>query len=571
VLSCSKSDRAICAAVASDGVDRRATLRRPRCRTVHSLILSRDAESMKKTLLIGAICASLGILGSSSAMSAQPASRKQDSSRVLIKFKHGSKALVQSALGRVHATIHYTFNAIDTFAATVPSAALDGLRRNPNVEYIEADQIRKPSAQSVPYGIDLVQAREVWDADHDGTIDLGAPTGQGIQVCVIDSGVHAMHEDFAGVNIVGGYPDGKWNYDNCGHGTHVAGTIAAANNSLGVVGVSPGKVSMFFVKVFGDENEGKCTWTFSSQLIDAANRCADAGARVINMSLGGDAPTRSEQKTFQSLTNRGVLSIAAAGNGGSAASPTDAYEYPASYRDVVSVAAVDSNSTLAGFSQKNDAVDLAGPGVAVLSTYPFLPPPPVISGGNSYAAVPMANSFIGTATASLVNGGFCTAPDASWSGKVVLCSRGSISFLAKTQNVFNGGGVGAVIYNNTTGTLNGTLGNDLTVIPPIPSVGIMQADGQALVASHLGDSTSVSTVVQSHANGYALLSGTSMATPHVAGVAALVWSANPSWTRQQVLDALEVTAKDLGTPGYDVGYGWGVVQAKDALNELQSH
>jgi subtilisin family serine protease len=527
-------------------------------------------QTMKKKVLIGAMCASLGILGSSIAMSAQPASGKQDASRVLVKFKPGSKALVQSALGSAHATIHYTFNAIDTFAATVPASALDGLRRNPNVEYVEVDQIREPSAQSVPYGIDLVQARDVWDADRDGTIDTGAPTGDGIMVCVIDSGVHATHEDFSGVNIVGGFPDGKWNYDNCGHGTHVAGTIAAANNSLGVVGVSPGKVSMFFVKVFGDENEGKCSWTFSSQLIDAANRCADAGARVINMSLGGGAPTRSEQKAFQNLTRRGVLSIAAAGNGGSAASPTDAYSYPASYPDVVSVAAIDSNSTLAGFSQKNDAVDLAGPGVSVLSTYPFKLPP-LVSGSSSFDEIPMANSFVGTATAPLVNGGFCTAPDASWAGKVVLCSRGSISFLAKTQNVFNGGGVAAVIYNNTTGALNGTLGTDLTVIPPIPSIGITQVDGQALLASHLGDSTTVSTVVQSHANGYALLNGTSMATPHVVGVAALVWSANPAWSRQQVLDALEVTAKDLGTPGYDVGYGWGLVQAKDALTELQSH
>jgi subtilisin family serine protease len=526
---------------------------------------------MKKTLLIGAICASLGILGSSSAMSAQPATGKQDSSRVLIKFKHGSKALVQSALGRAHATIHYTFNAIDTFAATVPSAALDGLRHNPNVEYIEADQIREPSAQSVPYGIDLVQARDVWDGNRDGAIDAGAPTGDGIMVCVIDSGVHATHEDFAGVNIVGGFPDGKWNYDNCGHGTHVAGTIVAANNDLGVVGVSPGKVSMFFVKVFGDENEGKCVWTFSSQLIDAANRCADAGARVVNMSLGGGGPTRSEQKTFQNLSKRGVLSIAAAGNGGSAGSATDAYSYPASYPDVVSVAAIDNNSTLAGFSQKNDAVDLAAPGVAVLSTYPFLPPSPVVSGSDSYAAIPMAGTFIGTTTAALVNGGLCTAPDASWSGKVVLCSRGSISFLAKAQNAFNGGGVAAVVYNNTTGDLNGTLGSDLSVIPPIPVVGITQAAGQAMLASHLGESTTVDTVIQSHANGYAFLNGTSMATPHVVGVAALVWSANPSWTRQQVLDALEVTAKDLGTPGYDVGYGWGLVQAKDALNELQSH
>jgi subtilisin family serine protease len=334
--------------------------------------------------------------------------------------------------------------------------------------------------------------------------------------------------------------------------------------------VSPGKVSMFFVKVFGDENEGKCVWTFSSQLIDAANRCADAGARVINMSLGGGDPTKAEQKSFQNLTRRGVLSIAAAGNGGSASAAVDAYSFPASYPDVVSVAAVDASSNLAGFSQKNDAVDLAGPGVSVLSTYPFTMPP-LLSGSDTYEAVPLANSYVGTVTAPLVDGGLCGAVNATWAGKIVLCTRGTYSFLFKTQNAYAGGAVGVIIANNQAGAPNFTLGADLTVIPQIPATGVTQSTGLALLASHVGDATTVSTVVQSHSNGYAFLSGTSMATPHVVGVAALVWSANPTWTRQQVLTALKATAHDLGTPGYDVGYGWGLVQARDALVELQSH
>ena len=521
---------------------------------------------MKKKLLVCALGASVLLAGSSAAWSAG----KTSADRVMIKFKHGSKGLVQAALRSANATIHFTFDDIDTFAATVPAGAINGLRNNPNVEYIEKDQVRKPTAQTVPYGIDLVQSRDVWDADRDGNIDVGAPTGDGVMVCVIDSGVHATHEDFAGVNIVGGYPAGKWNFDNCGHGTHVAGTIAAANNTTGVVGVSPGKVSMFFVKVFGDENEGKCVWTFSSQLIDAANRCADAGARVINMSLGGGDPTKGEQKAFQNLTKRGVLSIAAAGNDGSPSAAVDAYSFPASYPDVVSVAAVDASSNLASFSQKNDAVDLAGPGVSVLSTYPFSLPP-LLSGSDTYEAVPLSNSYVGTVTAPLADGGLCGSVNAALAGKIVVCTRGTYSFLIKAQNAYAGGAVGVIIANNQAGAPNFTLGTDLTVIPQIPVTGVTQSTGLALLASHLGDATTVSTVVQSHSNGYAFLSGTSMATPHVVGVAALVWSANPTWTRQQVLTALKVTAHDLGTPGYDVGYGWGLVQARDALVELQSH
>jgi subtilisin family serine protease len=268
-----------------------------------------------------------------------------------------------------------------------------------------------------------------------------------------------------------------------------------------------------------------------------------------------------------------VLSIAAAGNHGVPTTPTDAYLYPASYDSVVSVAAIDSNKALATFSAKNDQVELAAPGVAVLSTYPLGPAEPVVSGGDSYPAIPMTNSFVGAATAPLVDGGLCNDAlppgDTSWSGKVVLCQRGAQSFLLKAQNVAGGGGVAAVIYNNVAGDLNGTLGNNLAVIPPIPVVGITMADGLALQGMHLGDATTVNTQLPLNFNGYAFNSGTSMATPHVSGVAALIWSANPGWTNKQVREAMSVTAEDLGAAGYDTSFGWGLVQAKDALDELQ--
>ena len=492
--------------------------------------------------------------------------------RVLIKFKDGGKGAVQAELRRANARTHYTFDNIGVIAASVPAQALKGLRHNPNVEFVEPDQIRRPTAQEIPYGIDMVQARDVWDANRDSQIDAGAPTGEGIKVCVIDSGIHTNHEDFQGVRIDGGFPAGKWNHDNCGHGTHVAGTIAAANNSTGVVGVSPGKVSLFIVKVFGNDVQTNCVWTFSSLLIDAANRCHDAGAKVINMSLGG-GPSRGEELVFRSLEKRGVLSIAAAGNHGVPATPVDAYHYPASYDSVVQVAAIDSNKALATFSAKNDQTEIAAPGVAVLSTYSLGPADPVVSGGVSYPAIPMTNSYVGTATAALVDGGDCNAAlpanDPSWQGKVVLCRRGAAAFLVKAQNVAAGGGVAAVIYNNVPGDLNGTLGTDLAIIPAIPVVGVSQASGVDMQANRLGQSTTVNTKLPLDYNGYAFLNGTSMATPHVSGVAALIWSANPSWTNRQVRAALNTTAQDLGPSGYDTSFGWGLVQAKAAIEELQ--
>ena len=524
---------------------------------------------MKQKSLVAALGASLALTVMAAVTVSTAAAPPE---RVLIKFKAGGKAAVQAELHKANAQTHFTFDNIGVIAASVPAPALNGLRNSPNVEFIEADQIRRPEAQSVPWGIDMVQARDVWDTNRDSRIDPGAPTGEGIKVCVIDSGLYANHEDFQGVRIDGGYPDGKWNYDNCGHGTHVTGTITAANNATGVVGVSPGKVSLFIVKVFGNDVQTNCVWTFSSLLIDAANRCADAGAKVINMSLSGGA-SRSEELAFNSLEKRGVLSVAAAGNHGNPATPVDAYHYPASYDSVMGVAAIDSSKALATFSAKNDQTEIAGPGVSVPSTYSLGPAAPVIAGGASYAAIPMTNSFVGSATGALVDGGTCNtalpANDPSWQGKVVLCERGAASFLAKSQNVAAGGGIAAVIYNNVKGDLNGTLGDNLAVIPDIPVVGVTQASGREMQRRRLGQSTTVDSRLPLNYNGYALLSGTSMATPHVAGVAALIWSANPSWTNLQVRQALDATAQDLGASGYDTSFGWGLVQAKAALQELQ--
>src|SRR5690606_7362010 len=129
--------------------------------------------------------------------------------------------------------------------------------------------------QEVPYGVDMVQARDVWDVNRDSVVDSGAATGAGIKVCIIDSGIYTGHEDFEGLNASGYNGNLPWNVDGSGHGTHVSGTIAAMNNALGVVGVTPGTVSIYMVRVFGDDG----AWAYSSTLADAANRCASAGAK----------------------------------------------------------------------------------------------------------------------------------------------------------------------------------------------------------------------------------------------------------------------------------------------------
>ena len=492
----------------------------------------------------------------------QPAfSSNEGKMRVWVEFSPGNSARVEKSLQAMGAEFHYRFEDLNSFVVTVPEQALVGLRNNPNVVSIEEDAIRYPAGETypdVPYGIDMVQARDVWDTNRDGTVDAGAPTGADITVCIIDSGIYAGHEDFGGVNIVGGYTNisgTTYFTDGSGHGTHVAGTITAALNEKGVVGVSPGKVSLFIVKVFGDDG----LWAYSSTLADAANRCSNAGAKIISMSLGGAQKSKLEERAFNNLYSAGILSIAAAGNEG-----TTAYNYPASYSSVISVAAVDANKVVADFSQYNNQVELAAPGVSVMSTVPFLSEASVTVDGATYVGNLVEFAALGTVDGALVSGDLCTSIG-PWSGKVVLCQRGDISFYDKVMNVQNSGGKAAIIYNNVEGELFATLGAGFS--STIPAIGLSSTQGSTL----LQKVNSIATVKSSftpNVSAYEAWNGTSMATPHVSGVAALVWSANPNWTNEQIRNALTSTAEDLGSGGRDVYYGYGLVQAYDALVSL---
>ncbi len=288
-----------------------------------------------------------------------PTYARAEPERVFVEFVPGRQAQVLNSLESQGAEVHYQFDELNVVVMTLPAEARQALSRSSDVVRVEPDVRRYLADQVVPYGVDAVEARDVWDADRDGVVDPGAPTGAGRMVCIIDSGIEASHEDFSGVNIVGGYPSG-WDTDNYGHGTHVAGTVAAVNNDTGVLGVTPGEVSLYILKVYGDNGE----WIYSSTLIDAAYRCRDAGADIISMSLSGPYYSSYENTHFQTLYDQGLLLVAAAGNSGGTA-----YGYPASYDAVISVAAVDQNNVVASFSQKNDKVELAAPGVSVYSTY----------------------------------------------------------------------------------------------------------------------------------------------------------------------------------------------------------
>ena len=256
-----------------------------------------------------------------------------------------------------------------------------------------------------------------------------------VVVAVIDSGIDLTHPDLDGVAVVD--PRNMvWNNDDVsdqvGHGTHVMGTIVAeTNNGEGIAGIAPDSTLMP-IKIADDSG-----FVAFSDMLDGVDWAREHGADVINMSLGGALTVDQValgQPTFTAARDAGILMVAAAGN-----DATQIRMYPASFAGVVSVSAVDSTDTIAEFSNIGRAVDIAAPGVDLLSTIP---------GGD-----------------------------------------------------------------------------------------------------------------------YALGSGTSMSSPHVAGVAALIRAARPGLDVDEVEAVLRASAVDLGAPGHDMVYGDGRVDAAAALVE----
>ncbi len=500
---------------------------------------------------VGALIGAVGLVSAMSVMA--------EDNRYIVQFAPGAagngKAAVQAAGGRIERDL--TGHSINAVAITIPSQALQALSNNPNVINVEVDERIYPMADQVPFGITMVQADQVSDSL------VGNQ-----KVCIIDSGYHVGHSDLPSAGVTGDFLSGSGDpfIDSCGHGTHVAGTIAALTNGSGVVGVMPGgNIALHIVKVFGDDSwtSGACAWSYNSDLIAAAYECRDAGSTVINMSLGGGGATSAAAQAFQDLADQGILSIAAAGNDG-----TTQMSYPASYDSVVSVAAIDINKNLGSFSQRNSQVELAAPGVDVLSTVPYSAA--VVNVDRDYTVSAMDRSALTTASGGLVDGGLCTSAG-NWSGQVVLCARGDISFSDKVSAVQSGGGVAAIVYNNEPGGFGGLLdcnGNPNRPCSSVPAVSMSQSDGQSLVANQLGASAFVSTVTTAPADGYDSYNGTSMATPHVAAVAALVWSYAPDMTVAEIRQALTASAEDLGTPGRDNEFGFGLVQAQAAIDYI---
>jgi subtilisin len=264
-------------------------------------------------------------------------------------------------------------------SAQLTASEIHAMRNNGNVAIVEDDapchaagigpfphlQVNQDhwavpaiTAETIPDGVKQVKAPETW----------GTSTGKGIRVAVLDTGIDFNHPDLkanyvGGVSFVKGAPTPM---DDHYHGTHCAGTIAAARNGAGVVGVAP-QASLYAVKVLDKRASGLFSWS-----IAGIAWCMQNNIQIINMSLGCDSVPSAVELICNAAWSNGLLIVAGAGNqDGNPVPPQQSNVfYPARYKNVIAVSSVDSDNVIARNSGRGPQVDLCAPGVNILSTMP---------------------------------------------------------------------------------------------------------------------------------------------------------------------------------------------------------
>ncbi|PSP80857.1 serine protease [Halobacteriales archaeon QS_1_68_20] len=321
----------------------------------------------------------------------------------VVKFEPGASTDV--ARRKANAVTHeFDFGEIGkAVAGEFPAEAIEGLRKNPNVQYVEEDRVKYHAyAQTVPWGIDRV------DAD---VVHANGETGQGADIAILDTGIDSDHPDLQ-ANIQGGRAFGdiycgsagggcrfggspndntchyEWDDDN-DHGTHCAGIADAVDNSEGVVGVS-NEANLWAGKVLDGCGSGSL-----SAIAAGIEWAADQGFDVASMSLGASSGDQTLKDAVQYAQNKGVLLVAAAGNDGPC---SDCVGYPAAYSEVVAVSSTDSDDTLSDFSSTGPEVELAAPGGEIYSTIP--------GGYDTFSGTSMACPHVSGAGAQLMADGY---------------------------------------------------------------------------------------------------------------------------------------------------------------------
>lgn len=305
---------------------------------------------MVRGFVVGVV-AVLFLAGGNAGVSAAP-ERPED--HIVVLHDHVDSEAVAADHSRRHgAQVRFVYrHALRGYAAAIPANRLEAVRSDPRVDYVERDGVATIVVQTLPWGVDRVEA--------DMSTTAAGGEVPNVHVYVIDTGVDRNHPDLYVVDHVN-FASGP-NKDCHGHGTHVAGTASARDNTADVVGVAPGS-PIVGVKVLGCSGSG--SWSGVIKGIDWVTANAVKPA-VANMSLGGGA-SKTVDDAVKKSADSGVTYAVAAGNDGA-----DACSYsPAragTYGGVVTVAATDQVDAETSWSNYGPCVDLWAPGAAILST-----------------------------------------------------------------------------------------------------------------------------------------------------------------------------------------------------------
>lgn len=317
-------------------------------------------KSIVLILILALLCTSCGTRANKPDTSVRMRISQQTAptGRYVILFKdRNDPTLVQKSGGQL--IDHVESPYLHMITALLPAAAIPVLQADPAVAAVEPDVVQEVKPQHVDWGHAKTLVPQA---------NAAGLTGKGVKVAVLDTGI-SPHPDLA---LAGGVSCVEYTSsyaDDDGHGTHVAGIIAASNNGVGVVGVAP-DAQLYAVKVLDQTGEG-----YTSDIVAGINWCITNGMNVINMSFGTYTGSYAMTMVLRQAVENGILCVAAGGNEGDPEGAGETVNYPGRYESVIAVAATDAYNRRATFSASGSKIELAAPGVHVLSTYP----------GNDYA------------------------------------------------------------------------------------------------------------------------------------------------------------------------------------------